>query len=69
MNTRNRRMTAREAVKAAQAAGIRVKKRWDGHYLFWIDGGGIVSVAGGRHEDVPPRLAVAIRRAEERTRR
>ena len=61
---RNQRMTCREAIRAAQAAGIRVRKKWDGHWLFFLDGNRTVSVADGRGDDpVPPRLAVAIRRA------
>lgn len=49
----------------AHECGIKVGRQRDGHYLFWIGPNRIVSVNHGRNEEVPPRLAVALRRAKE----
>lgn len=63
MSNRNPRLNVVDAVKMAEKVGMRVKQKWDGHYLFYADGG-IVSVHGGRGDDpVPPRLAITLRRA------
>jgi hypothetical protein len=60
---RNPRIAVEEAVRRARAVGIEVGLSKDHHWLFYLPRG-IVSVAGGRREMVPPILSVAIRREE-----
>lgn len=62
---KNPRINVHEAVRLANEAGIPVRRQKDGHYLFWIGLNRVVSVNHGRNAEVPPRLAVALRRAKE----
>lgn len=58
------RMSLDDAVKLAPKAGIRVRKKFDGHFLFFLPGPRAVSVADGRKDTiVPPHLRAAIERA------
>lgn len=58
------RMSLADAVKLAPKAGIRVKQKWDGHWMFFLPGPRAVSVADGRKDTiVPPHLRAAIERA------
>ena len=63
MNGR-RRFTLREAISEANRLGIRMRRKRDGHVLFFMDGNRTVNVSpGGKKEDyVPPRLAVYLER-------
>lgn len=60
---RTPRLTLRQAVKLCQQSGVRVGRKWDGHYLFYLPGQPIVSVNPGRGKEVvPPQIMRYLRR-------
>jgi len=53
------RMSLQDAIKLCTTHKVRIRRKWDGHWLFFLPGNQTVSIADGRKDTVvPPRLAL-----------
>lgn len=60
-----KRLSLREAIQLAQERGIRVQRKWDGHWHFYTPNK-VWSVNNGRKDTiVPPGLAKAIEKGAQ----